>query len=67
MAVVTETHVALFELKIAAKGAEGAAMRQLRERDHAKRYRALGVPIRLVAVESDPGERNIAGLDVADA
>ena len=42
-------------------------MAQLQERRYADKYRALGQPIHLIAVEFSKDERNIAAFDVEQA
>ncbi len=67
MSVLTDRHVYLFEFKVLGSAARGGAMRQLRERGYAEKYRSRGLPIHLVGVEFDPGKRNIATFETARA
>ena len=67
MAVRTAGGVYLIELKVAERTAPGAAMRQLRERGYAGRYRHLGRPIHLIAVEFSRETRDLVALDVQRA
>ena len=56
--------VYLFEFKTVARGPEGAALAQLREKRYADRYRHLGQPIHLIGVEFSRAERNVASFAV---
>ena len=60
-------HVYLFEFKTVGKEPEGAAMAQLREKGYADKYRHLGEPIHLIAVEFSREERNLAAFAVERA
>ena len=60
MAVVFNENVYLFELKVVELAGEGAAMAQLRGRGYADKFRHLGWPIHLVAVEFSRDTRNLA-------
>ncbi len=67
MAVLFNNHVYLFEFKVVELASAGAAMAQLQERRYADKYRALGQPIHLIAVEFSKDECNIAAFDVEQA
>ena len=67
MAVLFNNHVYLFEFKVIEMASAGAAMAQLQERRYADKYRALGQPIHLIAVEFSKDKRNIAAFDVEQA
>ena len=67
MAVLFNDEVYLFELKTVGKEPEGAAMAQLREKGYADKYRHLGEPIHLIAVEFSRKERNLAAFAVERA
>ena len=67
MAVIFNGHVYLFEFKVVETVPQGAAMAQLREKRYADKYRGLGQPIHLVAVEFSKNDRNLVAFDVADA
>ncbi len=67
MAVLFNNHVYLFEFKVVEMASAGAAMAQLQERRYADKYRVLGQPIHLIAVEFSKDERNIAAFDVERA
>ena len=64
MAVRFNDNVYLFEFKVVESGAEGAAMAQLKDRRYADKYRGLGQPIWLIAVEFSKDARNLTSLDV---
>ena len=64
MAVLFNNNVYLFEFKVVELSSAGAAMAQLQERRYADKYRALGQPIYLIAVEFSKDERNIEAFDV---
>ena len=66
MAVVFNERVYLFEFKVVEMEPEGGAMAQLQERRYADKYRDLGRPIYLVAVEFSQEERNLAAFEVVD-
>ncbi len=67
MAVLFNEHVYLFELKVVELAPEGAAMAQLQTRGYADKYRHLGRPIHLIAVEFSREARNLAAFEVASA
>ena len=67
MAVLFNDYVYLFEFKVVEMASTGAAMTQLKERRYADKYRALGQPIYLIAVEFSKDERNLAAFDVESA
>ncbi len=60
-------HVYLFEFKVVEIASDGAAMAQLKARDHAAKYRALDEPIHLIAVEFSRSSRNLAAFAVERA
>ena len=67
MAVLFNGCVYLFEFKVVELASAGAAMAQLKERRYADKYRGLGQPIYLIAVEFSKDERNLAAFDVEQA
>ena len=67
MAVRFAGAVYLFEFKVVEMEPKGAALAQLRARRYADKYRALGQPIYLVAVEFSKETRNLAAFDVERA
>ncbi len=64
MAVRFNGNVYLFEFKVVETAPPGSAMTQLKERGYADKYRSLGEPIHLVAVEFSGEARNLAGFEV---
>ena len=67
MAVRCNGRVYLFEFKVVETASKGAAMAQLKERRYADKYRHLGQPIHLVAVEFSRKSRNLAAFEVERA
>ena len=63
MAVRAGGRVYLFEFKVRERAGPGAAMAQLKERGYADKYRHLGEPVHLVAVEFSAETRNVAGFE----
>ena len=64
MAVLFNGCVYLFEFKVVELASAGAAMAQLQQRRYADKYRALGQPMYLIAVEFSKDARNLAAFDV---
>ena len=64
MAVRFNANVYLFEFKVVELEPEGAAMSQLKERRYADKYRHLGQPIHLIAVEFSKDARNLVAFEV---
>ena len=67
MAVRFNDNVYLFEFKVVEMAPEGAAMAQLKEKRYADKYRDLGQPIHLIAVEFSKDDRNVAAFVVERA
>ena len=67
MAVLFNGCVYLFEFKVVELASAGAAMAQLQQRRYADKYRALGQPMYLIAVEFSKDARNLAAFDVERA
>ena len=67
MAVLFNDRVYLFEFKVVELASAGAAMAQLQQRRYADKYRALGQPMYLIAVEFSKDARNLAAFDVERA
>ena len=67
MAVLFNGTVYLFEFKVVELASAGAAMTQLKERRYADKYRALGQPIYLIAIEFSKDTRNLAAFEVERA
>jgi PD-(D/E)XK nuclease superfamily len=63
MAVLFAQQVFLFEFKVVEQAARGEALRQIRERGYADKYRDRGEPVHLIGVEFGRGERNIVGFE----
>ena len=63
MAVMFNDNVYLFEFKVVELAGEGAAMAQLRSRGYTDKYRPLGHPIHLIAVEFSRDGRNLAAFE----
>lgn len=43
---------------------EGCALAQIKERGHADKYRAAGLPIHLIGIDLSRGRRNLVGFEV---
>ena len=67
MAVRFNDNVYLFEFKVVEMAPEGSAMAQLKEKRYADKYRGLGLPIHLVAVEFSRETRNLTAFAVERA
>ena len=67
MAVRFNDNVYLFEFKVVEMAPESAAMAQLKEKRYADKYRDLGQPIHLIAVEYSKDDRNVAAFVVERA
>ena len=65
MAVRFNDNVYLFEFKVVESAPAGRAMAQLKDKGYADKYRGLGQPIHLVAVEFSRETRNMAAFEVA--
>ena len=59
LAVRVAGEMYVFEFKVFTASQPGAALRQLKERDYAAKYRHLGLPIHLVGVEFNAQTRNV--------
>ena len=64
MAVLFNGNVYLFEFKVVERVSAGAAIRQLKERDYAAKYRGRGEPIYLIGVEFSRETRTLAAFEV---
>ena len=64
MAVRFNDNVYLFEFKVVEMAGEGAAMAQLKDKRYADKYRGLGQPIYLIAVEFSKKSRNLTAFEV---
>jgi hypothetical protein len=67
MTVLFNGHVYIFEFKVVNKGTTGSALKQIKDRGYADKYRARGEPIHLVGVAFNKASRNIVGFEVAAA
>ena len=67
MAVLFNGNVYVFEFKMVDREPQGLALRQIRERGYADKYRDLGWPIHLIGVEFSREGRNIAAFTVGTA
>ena len=67
MAVLFNENVYLFEFKVVEMTSDDAAMAQLKAKHYADKYRGLGQPIYLVAVEFSRETRNLAAFAVERA
>ncbi len=67
MAMRFNGNVYLFEFKVVELAPKGAAMAQLKRRRYADKYRDLGEPIHLVAVEFSREARNLAAFEMERA
>ena len=67
MAVCFNANVYIFEFKVVEMEPGGKAMAQLKERRYADKYRHLGQPIHLVAVEFSKEARNLVAFEVERA
>ena len=64
MAVEFNGNVYLFEFKVMERASEGAAVRQLKERGYAAKYRGRGEAIFLIGVEFSRKTRTLAACEV---
>ena len=67
MAVQFNNNVYLFEFKVVELAPKGGALAQLQAKGYADKYRRLGQPIHLVAVEFSKESRNIVAFEVEAA
>ncbi len=63
MTVVMKHGVFIFEFKVIKGKEEGRALRQIKERGYAEKYKGLGLPIYLIGIEFDKAKRNITGFE----
>lgn len=64
MGTCTCSSFKVFEFKVVRQMSEGAALRQLKERDYAAKYRGRGEPIYLIGVEFSRQTRTLAAFEV---
>ena len=64
MAVRFQSHIYLFEFKVVELVPEGQALAQLKAKNYAAKYLALGLPIDLIGVEFSKVTRNVMAFEV---
>ncbi len=64
MTVRFDGNIYVFEFKTVEKESTGDAIRQLREKGYADKYRSLGQPVRLIGVEFSKADRNVTAFEV---
>ena len=57
-------HIYLFEFKVVESAPEGRALRQLKDKGYAEKYRAEGLPIHLIGIEFSREKRNVVGFEM---
>ncbi len=65
MSVRLDGHVYLFEFKVVEAAPQGRALQQIIDRDYAAKYRADGIKVHLIGIESSRQQRNVTGFEVA--
>ncbi len=63
MAVKLAQAVYLFEFKVLEQVPDGSALRQIKDKGYADKYRLDGLPIHLVGVEFSKEKRNVVGFE----
>ncbi len=64
MTVLHAGQVCIFEFKVVHTVTTGEALRQIRARGYADKYRDRGEPIHLIVVEFGRAVRNVVGFEV---
>ncbi|PKM33163.1 MAG: hypothetical protein CVV06_20765, partial [Gammaproteobacteria bacterium HGW-Gammaproteobacteria-10] len=64
MTVHFNGQIYLFEFKVVELVPEGKALRQLKDKNYAEKYKAEGVPIHLIGVEFSKESRSVVGFDI---
>ncbi|MDO9239890.1 MAG: PD-(D/E)XK nuclease domain-containing protein, partial [Methylicorpusculum sp.] len=64
MTVHFNRQIYLFEFKVVELVPEGKALRQLKEKNYAEKYKAEGVPMHLIGVEFSKESRTVIAFDV---
>ncbi|WP_404359065.1 ATP-binding protein [Methylotuvimicrobium sp. KM1] len=54
----------LFEFKVVELVPEGKALKQLKDKNYAEKYKAEGVPIHLIGIEFSKESRSVVGFDI---
>jgi len=67
MVALAYQRVYVFEFKVVEAAATGEALRQIKARGYAEKYRDRGEPMHLIGVEFGRAERNIVGFEVESA
>ncbi len=67
MTVKFNGRIYLFEFKVEELTPEGRALQQIKDKDYAGKYRALGQPIHLIGVEFSRSSRNVVGFEIEEA
>jgi hypothetical protein len=66
MTVQFNNQIYLFEFKVVELVPEGKALEQLRSKDYAAKYRALGLPIHLIGIEFSRESRSVVDFGVEE-
>ncbi len=64
MTVLFNNHIYIIEFKVVEQNPEGSAMAQLKDKDYAAKYRALGQPIHLIGVGFSKQAKGVVGFEV---
>ncbi len=64
MVITFNQTVFLFEFKVVENDGTGAALAQIKHKNYAQKYRALGYPIYLIGVEFSKMQKSIVGFEV---
>ena len=64
MTVLFQGHVYLFEFKVVKVRSRGQALKQIKERNYAQKYKNRGEPIHMIGVEFSKASRNIVRFEV---
>ena len=64
MTVLFDGAVFIFEFKVVEDSPEGRALTQIKARNYAEKYRALGQPIHLIGIEFSRTTRSVTGFEV---
>lgn len=64
MTVKFNSNIYLFEFKVVELTPEGRALKQIKQKGYAEKYRALGQPIYLIGVEFSKEQRTVVGFEV---
>jgi len=64
MTVHFNGQIYLFEFKVVELVPEGKALKQLKDKNYAEKYKAEGIPIHLIGVEFSKESRSVVGFDI---